>query len=176
MSSLLQSTGSSPYVLVHIVGPLAATPDTNFWIWGDLGKAELTKWLSSSDHVLVNVFFRRCFVVFSAIAFLHRIELILLGDYWHFNKKQQTSARTPGHRSNRRVIESLSLDQWFLTFTNTPNPYVVFQAFVEPHFCPITESKNGLHVSDDLRRTSETAPSNHRGSVEPRLRTTALDF
>ena len=26
MSSLLQSTGSSPYVLVHIVGPLAATP------------------------------------------------------------------------------------------------------------------------------------------------------
>ena len=25
MSSLLQSTGSSPYVLVHIVGPLAAT-------------------------------------------------------------------------------------------------------------------------------------------------------
>ena len=27
MSSLLQSTGSSPYVLVHIVGPLAATLD-----------------------------------------------------------------------------------------------------------------------------------------------------
>ena len=25
MSSLLQSTGSSPYVLVHIVGPLTAT-------------------------------------------------------------------------------------------------------------------------------------------------------
>ena len=30
MSSLLQSTGSSPYILVHIVGPLAATlPVTN---------------------------------------------------------------------------------------------------------------------------------------------------
>jgi len=27
--------------------------------------------------------------------------------------------------------------QWFLTFTNTPNPYVVFQGFVEPQFCPI---------------------------------------
>jgi len=31
------------------------------------------------------------------------------------------------------------LAQWSLnlTFTNTPNPYVVIQAFVEPHFCPI---------------------------------------
>jgi len=28
-SSLLQSTGSSPYVLVHIVGPLAATLDSH---------------------------------------------------------------------------------------------------------------------------------------------------
>jgi len=28
----------------------------------------------------------------------------------------------------------------------------------------ITESKNGLHVSDDLRRTPETAPSNPGGS------------
>ena len=27
----------------------------------------------------------------------------------------------------------------------------------------ITESKNGLHASDDLRRTPETAPSNPRG-------------
>jgi len=24
--------------------------------------------------------------------------------------------------------------QWFLIFTNTPNPYVFFQAFAEPHF------------------------------------------
>jgi len=29
------------------------------------------------------------------------------------------------------------LDQWFLIFTNTANPYVVFQAFVKPHFCPL---------------------------------------
>jgi len=38
----------------------------------------------------------------------------------------------------------------------------------------ITESKNGLHVSDDLRRTPETAPSNPGGSIEPRSRTTDL--
>jgi len=30
------------------------------------------------------------------------------------------------------------------------------------------------HVSDDLRRTPETAPSNLRGSIETRLRTTVL--
>jgi len=29
------------------------------------------------------------------------------------------------------------LEQWFLNFTNTPNLYVVFQAFAEPDFCPI---------------------------------------
>jgi len=29
------------------------------------------------------------------------------------------------------------LKQWFLIITNTPNPYVVFQDFVEPNFCPI---------------------------------------
>jgi len=29
------------------------------------------------------------------------------------------------------------LKQWFLTFTDTLNPYVVFQPYVEPHFCPI---------------------------------------
>jgi len=28
----------------------------------------------------------------------------------------------------------VALNQWFLTFINTPKPYVVFQAFVEPHF------------------------------------------
>jgi len=33
--------------------------------------------------------------------------------------------------------EVCALEQWFLTFTNPSNPYVVFQAFVEPHFCPI---------------------------------------
>jgi len=31
------------------------------------------------------------------------------------------------------------------------------------------------HVSDDLRRTPETPPSNPRDSIEPRLRTTELD-
>jgi len=29
----------------------------------------------------------------------------------------------------------LVIEQWFLTFTNTTKPYVIFQAFVEPHFC-----------------------------------------
>jgi len=42
-----------------------------------------------------------------------------------------------------------------------------------PRFCRspfvpnITESKNGLHVSDYLRRTPETAPSNPWDSIEP---------
>jgi len=44
------------------------------------------------------------------------------------------------------------LEQWFLTFTNTPNPYVVFQALVEPHCCQITESKNWLHQGVFQRR------------------------
>jgi len=39
----------------------------------------------------------------------------------------------------------------------------------------ITESKNGLHVSDDLHRNPKPARSNPKGSIEPRLRTTALD-
>jgi len=34
----------------------------------------------------------------------------------------------------------------------------------------ITESKKGLHVSDDLRRTPETAMSKPRGSIEPSLK------
>ena len=38
----------------------------------------------------------------------------------------------------------------------------------------MTESKNELLKSDDLCRTSETAPSNPRSSIEPRLRTIAL--
>ena len=33
---------------------------------------------------------------------------------------------------------------------------------------------NYTHVSDDRRRTTETAPSNPRGSIEPRLKTTRL--
>jgi len=28
----------------------------------------------------------------------------------------------------------VALKQWFLIYTSMPNPYVVFQAFVEPHF------------------------------------------
>jgi len=27
-----------------------------------------------------------------------------------------------------------TVEQWFLNSTNTPNPYVVSQTFVEPHF------------------------------------------
>jgi len=63
-----------------------------------------------------------------------------------------------------------------------------------PFFPIVTESKNGLHVSVDLRRTPETAPSNPgtqksgieprirtqvlnpRGSIEPRLRTTGINL
>ena len=70
----------------------------------------------------------------------------------------------------------MDLEQWFLNFTNTPNSYAVFQAFVEPHFCPIQkESKNGLLKSDDIRRSPERAPSNPKSSIEPSLRTTDLE-
>ena len=33
----------------------------------------------------------------------------------------------------------MRLGRWFLNFTNMPKPYVVFQAFVEPHFCSIQQ-------------------------------------
>jgi len=43
-----------------------------------------------------------------------------------------------------------------------------FPSFCQtPFLLNITESKNGLLKSDDLRRTSESAPSNPRGSIEP---------
>jgi len=32
---------------------------------------------------------------------------------------------------------NIHLAQCFLNFANTPNPYVIFQAFAEPHFYPI---------------------------------------
>jgi len=51
-----------------------------------------------------------------------------------------------------------------------------FPSFCRIPFLPnITESKNGLLKSDDLRPTPETAQSNPRGSVEPRLRTSGLN-
>jgi len=41
-------------------------------------------------------------------------------------------------------------------------------SFCRTPFLPnTTESKNGLLKSDDLHRTSETDPSNPRGSIEP---------
>ena len=54
-------------------------------------------------------------------------------------------------------------------------PLRSFPSIGRTPFMPnVTESKNGLKVSDDLRRTPETAPSNPRGSIEPSLRTTVL--
>jgi len=51
-----------------------------------------------------------------------------------------------------------------------------FPSFCRTQFLPnITKSKKGLHKSDDLRQTPETAPWSPRGSIEPRLRTTAPD-
>jgi len=38
----------------------------------------------------------------------------------------------------------------------------------------ITEGKNGLLKSDDLRQTPEMAPLNPRGLIEPSLRTTGI--
>jgi len=49
----------------------------------------------------------------------------------------------------KNIVRSQLLSQWFLTFTNTPNPYVVFQTFVEPHFCPIYQKvKLGYYKGD----------------------------
>jgi len=54
-------------------------------------------------------------------------------------------------------------------------PLCSFPKFcLTPFFPNITESNNGLHVSDGLRRTPETASSNPRGWIEPSLRTTEL--
>jgi len=50
-----------------------------------------------------------------------------------------------------------------------------FPSFCRTPFLPsITESKNGLLKSDDLRRTPETAQSNPRGSIEPSWRVNGL--
>jgi len=55
-------------------------------------------------------------------------------------------------------------------------PLRSFPSFFQTSFLPsVTESKNGLHVSDHLRRTPKTAPSNLRGSIEASLRNTALE-
>ena len=63
-----------------------------------------------------------------------------------------------------------------LKFYKNTEPSRSFPSFFQTAFFPrITESKNGLKVSDDLRRTPGTAPSNPRGSIEPSLRTTGLD-
>jgi len=48
-------------------------------------------------------------------------------------------------------------------------PLCSFPSFCRTPFLPnITESKNGLHGSDDLRRTPELAPSNPRAVVPNR--------
>jgi len=58
------------------------------------------------------------------------------------------------------IVAAVKLNQWFLNFTNAWNPYVVFQAFIEPHFCPIQQKvKMGKWVK----------------SFEPSLRTTELN-
>jgi len=51
--------------------------------------------------------------------------------------KYLSKRKSPGCKSVNIFIILVLLNQWFLTFTNTLNPYMVFQAFVEPHFCPI---------------------------------------
>jgi len=38
------------------------------------------------------------------------------------------------HRGPHRCPHIDYLDQWFLTFTNTPNPYVILKACFEPQF------------------------------------------
>jgi len=56
------------------------------------------------------------------------------------------------------------------------DPLCSFPSFCRTPFLPnATESKNGLLKSDDLRRIPEPAPSNPRVSIDPSLRTTALD-
>jgi len=52
MSSLLQSTGSSPYVLVHIVGPLAATDSLSFWFVDALRKKSFHISIKSHNAVV----------------------------------------------------------------------------------------------------------------------------
>jgi len=47
-------------------------------------------------------------------------------------------------------------------------PLRSFPCFCRTAFLPnITESKNGLHITDDLPRTPETAPSNLRVRSNP---------
>jgi len=50
MSSLLQSTGSSPYVLVHIVGPLAATIASVFKVLQSCNAGRLAGQFYVTDH------------------------------------------------------------------------------------------------------------------------------
>ena len=53
MSSLLQSTGSSQYVLVHIVGPLAATTSLLFkerFDWGTVDREWQPVWRVASGE------------------------------------------------------------------------------------------------------------------------------
>jgi len=55
-----------------------------------------------------------------------------------------------------------------LVFLNLDKHAKPFRYFCGTPFSPnTTESKNGLNVSDDFRRTPETAPSNPWGSIEP---------
>jgi len=46
----------------------------------------------------------------------------------------QTTTRAGGIDTSHTTRFTVLLQQWFLTFANMPNPYVVFQVFVKPHF------------------------------------------
>jgi len=66
-------------------------------------------------------------------------------------------------------LEIVSLDQWFLTFTNMLNPYVVFQAFVEPLGRPLGCFPVGLVSRTCLAvEPLKTAPLNPRDSIKTR--------
>ena len=43
--------------------------------------------------------------------------------------------------SHQSYMTQHSSLKWFLTFTNTPNPEIVFQSFVEPHSAQYNRKK-----------------------------------
>jgi len=68
-------------------------------------------------------------------------------------------------------VQLLGVRSVVLNLYEHAEPVRSFPSFCRTPFLPnITESKNGLHVSDDYRRTPETAPLNSRGSIKPRLK------
>ena len=50
--------------------------------------------------------------------------------------------------SNKHKHTKERIEQWFLTFTNTPNPYVVFQAYVESRFSPIQQEAKMVYWNE----------------------------